>query len=178
MEALIQTNETVVETTKVQTPKTVKTPKVEKPKAEKPVKTKKPEVAKIEKPIKTAKVKIVRNPRKNTEAGLDLVKAYYYQIGEEVQVFPAKNSKLPQKQFTGIVKKRFEYFKNAVKCYYIEIDVDGQKHTIVKRQSSITDLNPKNFKLMDTNWVKKHGIITFSEWIKKQIKDKVIQNAE
>lgn len=151
---------------KINTPKAEKAPKAPKaPKAEK--------VAKVEKPVEVApkapkaeKIKVVRIPRKNTVYGEDLARAYYYKIGETVKVVPAKNSKLPQQVYDGVIKSRFEYFKNAVKCYYITITLaDSTTVTIVKRQSSITDLNPRGFKQMDAAFVKKNGVITFAQFV-------------
>ena len=133
--------------------------------------------AKTEEPKKAEKIVVVRAPRKNTEYGIDLVKAYYYNVGEEVLVVPAKNSKLPQKQFKGVVKSQFEYFKNAVKCYYIEVKVGDEPHTLVKRQSSITDLNPRDFAALDKAYLKKYkGPKTFPEFVQSLIDNKKALN--
>jgi hypothetical protein len=150
--------------TKIVAPKaSLKSPKA--PKAEKVAKVEEaaPVVAKV---AKVEKIKVVRAPRKNTVYGEDLARAYYYKVGETVEVVPAKNSKLPQRVFQGVIKSRFEYFRNAVKCYYITITLDDQTTvTIVKRQSSITDLNPRGFKQMDAAFVKKNGVITFAQFV-------------
>jgi hypothetical protein len=153
--------------------KTAKTKAAAKPKEAKGVKKEKVERVPREKKEKVVKEKKVR------VLGKDLSKPFYYAKGEIVKFVPSGNSKFEKGvELEGEITSSFVFNETAHKCYIIKVKTGEDTYkTLIKRQVSLLELNPRNFEKLDAAYAKEHNNVfpTFEEFLASVIKEEKVK---
>lgn len=143
------------------------------PKAKSAKTTSAPKGEKAAKPAKEPKEKKEKKVSSKTvkEIGADLKVPFYYKVGETIKFIPAGNSKLPKVETEGTIISTFVFGETANKCYNIRVDhADGTTTTVIKRQVSLLELNPRDFAKLNAAFLKDNVPQTWDEFLQSQVK--------